>query len=182
MNNIDKKNIFSIKKLAVAGIFTALITILTMLAFPIAGGYIHLGDGMIYACAWAVGGVPGAIASALGSALADILLGYPQYAIATLFIKFAMAYVCYAIMKKLAYKGLSNVFAMAVASIIMVVGYCICDYFLGGIGGAIAGIYGNLLQAIAGMILGTILVNMLNSIEAISPYISWKAKKSNEQD
>ncbi len=69
--NTDKR----IRKLAFGGVFTALIAVATMflkLPVPITSGYVHLGDGMIFAAS-AYLGPWGAVAGALGSALADLL-------------------------------------------------------------------------------------------------------------
>lgn len=178
MKNTMNNKLFNLKKLVITAVFTALITTLTYFMVPIAGGYIHLGDSMIYACAWAVGGVPAAIASAIGSCIADVLVGYPQYAIASLVIKFIMCYVCYIIMKVFSYRMGTNILAMVVASIIMAAGYCAYEYYLTGYGGMVAVIYGNLIQALAGVCIGSIIINTLNKVKALSPYISWKADRN----
>ena len=180
MNN--KNNNFSVRRLTMTAIFIALITVLTaFVSFAIPGGYgyIHPGDSMIYLCAWALGGPIAGLASALGSALADILVGYPQYAIATFVIKFLMGYVCYLIMKAFSYKKLTNITGMIVASLIMVAGYVGYEYFLSGIGGATAALVPNLIQAAGGVIIGAVAVTVFDSINALSPFVTWKVKKNN---
>lgn len=175
----------NVKKLALAAIFMALITVTTMaISIPIPGGhgYINAGDAMIYVCAWAVGGPLGGLAAGIGAALADLLLGWAQYAPATLVIKFLMGFVCFLIMKAFKYKTLLNVFAMAAASIIMVAGYFAFDYILSGIGGAAAAVPSNLIQAAGGVVIGMILVTILDSIKALNPLIAWKADKKDEQN
>ena len=160
MNNQNKTKRLPVRRLTVAAVFAALISVLTLLSFPIPGGhgYIHLGDSMIYACAWAVGGPLSGIAAAIGSALSDVLLGYPQYALATLIIKFLMGYICYLMMKAFSYKMLTNIFAMIAASAIMVVGYTIYEYFLSGIGGATIAFGQNLIQFVGGVTVGAVLL------------------------
>lgn len=181
MNNQLKKS-FPLRKLTVAAVFAALITILTTISIPIPGGhgYVHLGDSMIYACAWAVGGPIGGVAAAIGSALADVLLGWSQYALATLVIKFFMGYICFRLMKAFAYKAAGNIFAMVIASLIMVAGYCSFEYLLSGRGGAVAALAPNLIQAAGGVGLGAVLILALDKIKALNPYIAWKANKNNE--
>jgi hypothetical protein len=78
------------KKLALSGVFAAVIFILTaFVRIPLATGYIHLGDAAIFAaCVYL--GRNAALSAAAGSALAD-LIGYPQYAPFTFIIKGAMA-------------------------------------------------------------------------------------------
>ena len=184
MNKEKNRKAFPLSKLTMIAVFIALIAVLTSFPVAIPGGhgYIHLGDSMIYTCAWALGGPAAGVASAAGSALADILLGYPQYAIATLIIKFLMAYICYLIMKAFSYKMGTNIFAMAIASLIMVAGYVGYEYILSGRGGAVVVVIPNLIQAVGGVVLGAVFVAVLNSIRAFDPYIKWKADKQNEQN
>lgn len=184
MNKQNNNKSFSVKTLTMISIFIALIAVMTSFSIAIPGGhgYIHLGDSMVYTSAWIIGGPAAGIASALGSALADVLLGYPQYALATLVIKFLMAYVCYLLMKAFSYKIGMNILAMAIASLILVVGYSFYEYFLSGMGGAIASIVPNIIQAVGGVTIGVVLIAILNRIDALTPYIRWKADKKNEQD
>lgn len=179
MNKINNK--FSVKTLTMTAIFIALVTVLTaFVSFAIPGGYgyIHPGDSMIYLCAWALGGPIAGLASALGSALADILIGYPQYAIATFIIKFLMGYVCYLIMKAFSYKKITNVIGMIAASLIMVAGYVGYEYFLSGIGGATAALVPNLIQAAGGVAIGAVVVTVFDSIKGLNPYVTWKANSN----
>jgi len=178
----SKNSNFSVRTLTMTAIFIALVTVLTaFVSFAVPGGYgyIHPGDSMIYLCAWALGGPIAGLASALGSALADILVGYPQYAIATFVIKFLMGYTCYLIMKAFSYKKITNIIGMIVASLIMVAGYVGYEYFLSGIGGATAALVPNLIQAAGGVIIGVVAVTVFDSINALSPFVTWKEKKNN---
>lgn len=75
---------------------TALTFISTaILSFPITftGGYVHLGDALVLSCGVVLGKKYGALAAGIGSALADIQLGYVSWAIPTLIIKALMAYI-----------------------------------------------------------------------------------------
>ena len=78
------------RKLALTGLFAALIMLLTCVSFPIGPGYIHLGDAVIFAACIIIGwrAIP---AAAVGSSLADLVLGYVRYAPATFVIKAATA-------------------------------------------------------------------------------------------
>lgn len=183
MNKHNNKQM-PVRTLTMAAIFAALITVLTTLSFPIPGGYgyIHAGDSMIYACAWALGGPVAGFAAAIGSALADILLGWAQYAPATAVIKFLMAFVSYALMKTFSYKPLTNIFAMAIGAAIMVGGYFAYDNLLYGIGGAVGALGSNLIQAAAGVVLGTAIITVMDNVKAFDPFVRWKAAKKNEQD
>lgn len=84
-----------IHNLTIAGLLTALVAVSTMMIkIPVLSteGYIHLGDSMIFLSAIMFGKKKGAIAGGLGSALADLLLGYTHWIIPTLIIKGIMGY------------------------------------------------------------------------------------------
>lgn len=55
------------------------------------GGYVNLGDAVVLLGAYLLGPGWGAAAAGIGSALADLLGGYPMYVPATLVIKAVMA-------------------------------------------------------------------------------------------
>ena len=71
------------KKLTLAGMFAALTALLTYFPqIPVAtGGYIHLGDSLIYTAAIVYGGLFGAVTAGVGSAIADFHqdMRYMQY-------------------------------------------------------------------------------------------------------
>ena len=76
--------------LALTAISTALVCVATI-AFsfyvPQTRGFFNIGETMVFTTAILFGPVIGAFAGGVGSMLADILLGYPHYAPATLIIK-----------------------------------------------------------------------------------------------
>ncbi len=75
-----------------AGLFAALTALLTAaLHIPVGNGYIHCGDAVIFLAA-AVLPLPYAAGSAaVGGMLADLLSGYPAYALPTFIIKGLLA-------------------------------------------------------------------------------------------
>jgi len=75
---------------AVMGVFTALIAASTMVIsayVPSSRGYFNVGEIMIYASAILLGPLVGGFAGGVGSMLADLSLGYAQFAPGTLVIK-----------------------------------------------------------------------------------------------
>ncbi|MFC2029092.1 ECF transporter S component, partial [Chloroflexota bacterium] len=74
--------------LALTAVMTAVVFVLTSLVrVPTpARGYIHLGDSAIFFSAFAFGPLVGGISGGLGTALADISGGYPQWAVFSLLI------------------------------------------------------------------------------------------------
>ena len=72
--------------------FAAMIFALTMLHVPIgAGGYIHVGDSVIYIAALLMGGPWSFISAAIGAACADLVSGVAVYAIPSAIIKVLIA-------------------------------------------------------------------------------------------
>ncbi len=84
----------NVRRVAYTGIMVALVTAATSLKLPmpiVSGGYVHLGDCMVFLSAILLGWKYGAAAAGLGSMLADIMGGYMQWAPFTLIIKVLMA-------------------------------------------------------------------------------------------
>jgi uncharacterized membrane protein len=81
----------------------AIITVSTMIIaipVPFTNGYIHLGDSMIFIAVLILGWRYGAIAAGVGSALADMFLGYVHWAPWTFCIKGIMALIMGLIIEK----------------------------------------------------------------------------------
>ncbi len=121
-----KKN--STQDIAILGLLTALVAVSTMMIkIPIVAteGYIHMGDSMIFLAAIMFGRKKGALSAGIGSALADILLGYTHWAIPTLIIKGAMGYLVGLIAEQNSEKlvNVRNITALTVGALWMVVGY-----------------------------------------------------------
>jgi len=77
-------------RLSVTAIFTALVAAATMvfsISVPQTRGFFNIGETMVYTSAFLFGPFVGSFSGGVGSALADLLLGYPHYAPATLVIK-----------------------------------------------------------------------------------------------
>lgn len=77
-------------RLVVTAIFTALVCVSTMvfsIYVPQTKGFFNIGETMVYVTALLFGPFIGAFAGGVGSMFADLLLGYPHYAFATLLIK-----------------------------------------------------------------------------------------------
>lgn len=77
-------------RISVAAVFTALVAASTMvfsIYVPATRGYFNIGETMVYTTALLFGPLIGAAAGGLGSMMADVSLGYSQYAPGTLLIK-----------------------------------------------------------------------------------------------
>lgn len=152
-----------VQKVVVAALLSALICVATMvikIPTPLKG-YVNAGDGFILLGAALLSPTYAFLAGGLGSALADILSGYSSYAPATFVIKGLMALVAALIIKKLKEsnsKGILKIIPALVAEIIMVLGYFVYEGFLYGFGPSAVNIIPNLLQGVAGIIIGLTLI------------------------
>jgi uncharacterized membrane protein len=84
-----RKTALTTTKLALTPIFTALVTVATMvfvISIPATSGYFNIGETIIYVAAILFGPYVGAVAGGIGAAISDLLLA-PVYAPATLIIK-----------------------------------------------------------------------------------------------
>ena len=100
-----KQQALHVERLILTGLLTALIAVVTIviaIPVPFTNGYVHPGDSMIFMAVLILGRRRGALAAGLGSALADILLGYFIWAPFTLAIKACMAFCTGLIIEKCA--------------------------------------------------------------------------------
>lgn len=141
------------------------------------GGYLNLGDAVVLLGAYLLGPGWGAAAAGVGSALADLLGGYPAYVPATLVIKAAVAALAAGLYRLLGRGGVRTLAVCgAAAEIPMVLGYWFFDALLASFGGrefglalagAAAGIPGNLVQAAFGAAASTLLAAALGKSAAV---------------
>jgi len=120
MANKNKTN-----KIILTGLMMALTTIATMVIavpVPFANGYIHLGDSMVFLSVLVLGWRYGAVAAGVGSALADIFLGYVLYAPWTLCIKAIMAVLMGLVIEKAAGNA-KNTLIVAVSTVVVWLGF-----------------------------------------------------------
>ena len=151
MDNKKQKAAIQISLMAV---MSALVTVGTYIVqIPNGmGGYFNVGDVMIFVAALTFNPLIGGVAGGLGSSLADLLLGYPVFALPTLVIKGLEGLLASLITnKKNVYR---DVLAVVVAGTEMVIGYFIVEFYLWGLGGALAEIPANIAQIAVGGIIG----------------------------
>ena len=152
-------------KIVISSLFAALICVATMLIkipSPLKG-YINLGDGIVLLAAWVLPLPYGLVAAGLGSALADLFSGYVVYAPATFAIKALMvvvAYSCYKLFTKKAKSTISRIFSGILAEIVMILGYFLFEGILYGFVPSLVNIPANAVQAVAGIIIGVVLITV----------------------
>lgn len=147
------------QNLVLTGLLMALVTVGTMMIsipVPATHGYVHGGDMMIFLAAVLFGKKKGALAGGVGSAIADLLLGYSQWIIPTLIVKGIMGYLIGSLSNGETKPILTakNLMAMSLGVLWMAFGYYIAGgIMLGNFTAALAGVPGDLLQSAVGMAL-----------------------------
>lgn len=158
-----------VSKIVLTALFAALVYVATsIIRYPTFGtqGYINIGDTIVLLSAWLIGGVYGALAAGIGSALADLLAQYVTYVPGTFIIKFLMAFVAYLIFTALKKTNINKVVAYivsgVVAELIMVFGYFLYESTILGYGlAAAASIPSNAIQAGTCLVIGCIAIGIL---------------------
>lgn len=163
MSNSTQNN--TTQKIVMAALLAALTCVATMIIkipSPLKG-YLNLGDCVVLLAGWMLSPTYGFLAAGLGSALADTFSGYVTYVPATFVIKGLMALIAFYGFKLLHSKLgniSSRIISGIVAEVVMVAGYFIFEGFLYGFGPSLVNIPANVIQGIAGLIIGTILVKV----------------------
>lgn len=157
------------KKIILSALFAAMCfigTYIIQVPIPATGGYINLGDGFVLVSGWLLGPVYGSLAAGIGSALADLIAGYPIYIPATFLIKAFVALIahyffkfCSKIIKK--YNIVSRIISSIIAEIAMIGGYFLYETVLYGVGGALGAVLGNSIQAVSAVIVAPILISAI---------------------
>ncbi|MDH6366782.1 MULTISPECIES: ECF transporter S component [Breznakia] len=123
---------------------TFLATVIIVLPMP-GMGYVNFGDSIIYLFACTLNPLAAFFVGGVGSALADIYLGYTQFAIFTLIIKGIEGCVVAYLFHKI--KTTYRVAAFVCGALIMIAGYYVTDVILlQDFIAALPSIQGNLVQ------------------------------------
>lgn len=144
------------KDITLSGLLIALVAVATMLItipVPATEGFIHAGDGVIFFVAVFFGRKKGALAAGLGSALADLLLGYTMWIIPTLIVKSIMGYLVGFIAEKgtRPHVGAFDLLAVSLGATWMAFGYLVAGSFLkGSLAVGLAGLPWDLVQGFGG--------------------------------
>jgi uncharacterized membrane protein len=163
--NSKTKERSKLRLTALCGVFAALVFIGTQIRIPTAIGYINLGDGVILIASYFIGPAaffPGAI----GSALSDLIAGYPMYIAPTFLIKGLMGLAAALIMTashgKKAPGIVIRLAAFLGAELIMVGGYFVFEALYYDIAAAAGSVVFNLIQAGAAVVIAIPLTYAIN--------------------
>ncbi|MDX9800771.1 MAG: ECF transporter S component [Spirochaetia bacterium] len=168
MSGSDKFTDTTAFRIAAIAVLSAIVTIFTIaIRIPIAPtrGYINLGDVAIYFAAFVFGPVSAFFAGGIGTALADILGGYGQWAPISFLVhglQGLLVGIVYNLVLAREKDKTANIFITGIicfltGSLIMVSGYFLASVFMVGPGAALFEVPGNIIQNIAGVVGGIIL-------------------------
>lgn len=172
------------KIIAFSALFAALCCVSTLwLSVPLpASGYFNTGDVFVLLSGWCLGPVYGGIAAAVGSALADIIVGYGVYAPATFIIKGLDAIVAYfawsalrTVIKTKNSDFISRILSAFLGELCMVAGYFLFDGILAlSLTAALPNLLGNALQGVCCLVCAVLLISFLQKskkVNALFPYL-----------
>jgi uncharacterized membrane protein len=148
------------RDVARTGLMMALVFVTTrafVIPIPQTRGFFNLGEAAIYLAAVLFGPAVGALAGGLGSALADLSLGYTQYAPFTLVIKGLEGALVGLVAGRT--RGLARRTAgMMCGGLVMVTGYFVTQAYLFGlgVGAAATEVPYNVVQVAAGLAAGLV--------------------------
>ncbi|MBE6038113.1 MAG: ECF transporter S component [Anaerofustis stercorihominis] len=161
--------------IVISAMFAAIVciaTIVIVIPSPLKG-YINLGDSVVLLSGWILSPAYGFLAAGIGSALADLYAGYITYIPATFIIKGTMAAVAHKVFgsmsKKYSRLG-SRIISGIFAEIIMVLGYYVFEGFLYGFIASAVNIPVNMVQGGAGLIIGTLIINIITKSHILSNF------------
>ena len=181
MNTVSGAKSLSFK-IASAAILTAVTVVMTIaVRIPIAPtrGYINLGDLAIYFTALSFGPLTAFIAGGLGTAIADIISGFSQWAPFSFLIHGLQGLAVGLILKLLLHREnkfsviISGIIVFAVGTIIMAGGYFAAGCLMAGAGAAVVEIPGNIVQNLAGIIGGYLLYSAVK--KAYPPFVNFRS-------
>ncbi len=151
------------RRLILFAMVSSLVTVATaFLKLPTPTGYIHLGDGVIYAAALAYGASFGAGSGALGSTLADVIGGYVIWAPWTFAIKGVAGWI----VGRMGHGKTrsAGILSMMIAGMWTIAGYAVGTAVLYSPSAVPAEILGNVVQVGSGLVIGAVLGPVLKSI------------------
>lgn len=160
---MNKENIRKITRSAVTAAVVFVVTWLVRIPIPgTSGGYVNLGDVIIYVAAFILGGPIAAAAAAVGSALADTAAGAAIYIPATFIIKGLMGLTVGLLCTGKKFTAYS--LACILGGAIMTAGYGLYELAVFGASYALASLPYNLIQWAGSVIVAVVVFPALNRV------------------
>ncbi len=165
-------------RLCNAAVFSALIFVATAFLprIPTLNGYVHLGDTLVFLCGSLLSPVYAFIAAALGGGLADLLTGYPVWAVASLLIK-GFSALCFS-SRRPRILCLRNLLGILPAGLLCIGGYYLwAALFISGNWAApLAELLPNLMQTLVSGVLYAVIAIGLDHVPALKALLKNEKK------
>ncbi len=162
----------SLKRITKMAMMAAIIFVCTYtfkVPIAITGGYTHLGDCAIFVGVMILGRKDGTLAAAVGAALSDLLGGFLIWVVPTFVIKGIMAFVMGTIVEKvMPEKKGSWLIGAVLGGICQIIGYQLVKIVLISPAAALATIPTMATQAVAGIVIGAVVIMVLQSSKVLS--------------
>jgi len=154
------------KKMILTALLIALVTVTTMVVnipMPAVKGYVNIGDTVVLLAGLIFGPVVGATAGAIGSSLADLLLGYTLWAPWTFVIKGLEGFLAGWLVGRIRKTTTAGTaIGASIAAAVMVLGYFVASAIIyKSVPIAVVALPGDLLQAGVSVVLSLILLRPL---------------------
>jgi uncharacterized membrane protein len=147
---------FRIASLAVLTALTAVFTYIVRIPIARTGGYLNLGDVIIYFTSFTFGPVSALVAGGVGTAITDLISGYSQWAPISLLAHGLQGLVA-GLIASIAWRDRTSVFnplwviAAVAGTVVMAGGYLLAQILMLGMGAALFELPWNLLQNLIGV-------------------------------
>lgn len=159
-----KKSALAISLLAISTAIVAVFTISVRIPTPTTGGYISLCDVAVTFISYAFGPIAGLVAGGLGTAFADIIGGYPQWAAISFVVHGLEGLAIGLIVRGIKDSLFRKIIAGLVAAFVVPVGYfLLTGLFLTTFSESIVEFLPNLAQGAVGAVLGLSLYYAVSS-------------------
>lgn len=154
MTTSDKQR--QTRRLTLLALLTAISVLLgRFIMIPTPTGFLTLLDAGIYFTAFYLGSKEAALVGGLSGFLTDLLAGYPNWMVISLLAHGTQGYLA-------GWPGKKRFIGLVLATLAMVGVYFIASVYMYGLGASLAGIWGNLLQNVLGMLVGYLLSRAFN--------------------
>ncbi len=154
----EKKTALHISLIALSSALVAVFTIAVRIPVPATAGYISLCDAAVVFVSYAFGPFTGLIAGGLGSAFADLLGGYPQFAVISFAVHGLEALLAGLIVKKNSQNILTMIIGALVSIVVVCGGYLLLEVlFITTFSSALVEVPMNALQSGVGSVIGLLL-------------------------
>jgi len=174
----------SLRRVILTALFAALVAVATMVInVPMVAtqGFVNVGDTMVFLAGIFLGPAAGFLAGGIGSALADLLLGYTHWVPWTLMIKgvegLLVGALAHGKFQKERRLGPAVIGAMLLAAAWMVLGYYFAGGLMRGFPAALASLPGNIFQGLGSVVLAVPVVYAFRKLKLVAKFPEKEEKR-----